>query len=132
MVPGAAFHWQPQSARLDAAHPDRGAARPVPDHLRIRPQTTICNDRRQPVDMNDVIDLRLGGRLRHESGFVLLLGGVKIRVVGRRVRVDGRDVERLRLVGLVRQRRSRLAHVDLAGDHVGDEAGALFPKKSNL
>jgi hypothetical protein len=128
-----AFHRQPQSARLDAAHPDRGATLSAPDHLRIRPQATIRNDRHQPVDMHDVIDLRLAGRLRHESGFVLLPGCVNIRVVGCFVRVDGRGVvEQIGLAGFVRQSRSRLAHVELAGDHVGNQAGGIFSDESLL
>ena len=41
-------------------------------------------------------------------------------------------VERLRLIGLVRQPRRRLAHVELAGDHVGDQAGAVLAEEGDF
>ena len=45
------------------------------------------------------------------------------------VAISASFVERLRLLDLLRQLRRRLAHVELAGDHVGDQAGAVFAEE---
>src|SRR4051794_13916579 len=45
--------------------------------------------------------------------------------VGDRLRL----VERLRLLGFLRQTHRRFAYVELSGDDIGDQAGAVFSEK---
>ena len=51
---------------------------------------------------------------------------------GSSARLDVDLVERLRLVDLVRQPRRGFADVELAGDDVGDQAGAVLAEQSDL
>ena len=41
-------------------------------------------------------------------------------------------VGRFRFLGFIRQSRRRFAYVELAGDHVGDQAGAVFVEEVYL
>ena len=59
-----------------------------------------------------------------------LVGAVRTCLVGASVRLN--LLEWLALLHLLRQPRRRLAHVKLAGDHIGDQAGAVFAEEADL
>ncbi len=88
---------------------------------------------------------RVAGQRRADQPFEAALAGVGVHalvLLGDGVEVVGRVfvgvaqglrlVERLRLLDFVRQPRRHLAHVQLAGDHVGDQAGAVFAEEGDF
>ena len=73
------------------------------------------------------------GRVRWCRSSHLGLLWHSVEVVGGLVLAIGEGiglVERFRFFDLVRQPRRRLAHVELPGDHVGDQAGAVFARRA--
>jgi len=54
---------------FNTIHADGGAGRRAANDLRVTPEPTICNNRGQPVGVDNVVDLWLGGyRHGHSSG----------------------------------------------------------------
>ena len=160
---------------LDAVHPNCSSTYSPPSSFRIRPQAAVSHNRGQPVDVDDVVYLRLcwnkhdqaslRGRVAADSLSIVSHstapsdGPAAASLMGRSMRGltllrQQRDrsktwkivasgcillhlcgycqVQGVSLTGLVREGGGGLAHVELAGDHVGDEARAVLAEELDL
>src|SRR5690606_9154013 len=94
--------------------------RPVPDHMpnRSAPCRSAARDRARRYRWSC---LDLLGQLVGVVGACLVHFALGLDLV-----------DRLTVLDLVRQPRRRLAHVELAGDDVGDQAGAVLAEEVDL
>ena len=91
-------------------------------------RTAVRDDRRQPVHMDDVVDLRLGRR-RHGQP-TTSAGSWSSSNAGASSAPRPSPTSSIVGEGIdLGQRSRRLAHVELAGHDIGDEARAVFAEE---
>jgi hypothetical protein len=59
------FERQGEAALFDIGHPNGSSNRRSLEHRRIAKQSSIRHNRSETVHMDDVVELRIGGRLAH-------------------------------------------------------------------
>ena len=134
-VPGWQCTGSESRRSLIAAHADSGVGARAAIIAHVRPRgAPSATDRSEVVHVGDVVEFRAGRRRAHvqspasaqptSSRSSATVPPTPPRLPRHRLR-SGSSASSGRL-------RRRLAHVELAGDHVGDQAGAVFAEEGDL